>query len=65
MYVLSGYKDRLDMGQTLSIEKRVVENMINTIKHKIHSWRAGIRYRAGGSKTTLRADCLHAHSSTA
>lgn len=54
MYVLSGYKDRLDMGQTLSIEKRVVENMINTIKHKIHSWRAGIRYRAGGSKSNTK-----------
>lgn len=64
MYVLSGYKDRLDMDQTLSIEKRAVENT-NTIKHKIHSWQAGIRYRAGGRKTTLRADCLHAHSSTA
>lgn len=58
MYVLFEYKDRLDMSQTLSIEKRVVEN-INMIKHKIHSWWAGIRYRTGGRKTTLRADCLH------
>lgn len=53
--ILFGYKDRLDMGQTLSIEKRVVENMINTIKHKIHSWRARIRYRAGGSTNNTKS----------